>query len=405
MKTLIIEDDIAKLRALLACLSEVEGFDVDAVAHVVDTHSAKRHIRETHYDLLILDIALPPRSHEDVQRDAGVVFVDEILGDHRYKAPTHIIGITAHDDVYTLVEARFSQRLLTLLRYDSATNDWKRGLQARVRHIITAIADKLVEQPEYQSHLAVVCALESPELESVLRLDWSWKQIRVPGDDTIYYRGEFEVAGIRRIVHAAAAARMGMPATTILTMKMIVAFRPNYIVMTGIAAGVRARVKFGDILVADPSWDYGNGKRIEKKSGNSFLSAPHQLPLDTGLRYKFRSFAADTALWSKIRQDWPGDKPDHILTLRLGPFASGASVLADQTTLTQVLVQHRELLGIDMETYGVFAASAEISHPRPLAFSLKSVVDFADGEKDDRYQRYSAFTSAQALKYFVEHYL
>jgi nucleoside phosphorylase len=58
-----------------------------------------------------------------------------------------------------------------------------------------------------------------------------------------------------------------------------------------------------------------------------------------------------------------------------------------------------------MEAYGVYLAAQECSLPRPTCFSLKSVVDFADGDKNDRYQKYAAYTSAQTLKHFIETYL
>lgn len=54
---------------------------------------------------------------------------------------------------------------------------------------------------------------------------------------------------------------------------------------------------------------------------------------------------------------------------------------------------------------GVFAAVEESLLPQPEAFSLKSVCDFADDEKDDRFQAYAAYTSANALRLFVEKYL
>jgi nucleoside phosphorylase len=86
-------------------------------------------------------------------------------------------------------------------------------------------------------------------------------------------------------------------------------------------------------------------------------------------------------------------------------MASGAAVLADGSTVERIKQQHRELLGIEMEAYGVFAASEEAAEPRPTVFAMKSVVDFGDATKDDRFQKYGAYTSAQTLRYFVEHYL
>jgi nucleoside phosphorylase len=91
--------------------------------------------------------------------------------------------------------------------------------------------------------------------------------------------------------------------------------------------------------------------------------------------------------------------------LHLGPLASGAAVLSDGLTAKRVIQQHRQLLGIEMEAYGVYAAADEAPAPRPQAFALKSVVDFADGEKDDRFQPFGAYVSARVLRHFAENYL
>src|SRR5690606_25772505 len=78
------------------------------------------------------------------------------------------------------------------------------------------------------------------------------------GDDTVYFRGEVERSGQKGRVIAAAAAEMGIAAATALATKVIIGFRPRYLFMAGIAAGVEGNA--GDILIADESWDYGSGK-------------------------------------------------------------------------------------------------------------------------------------------------
>jgi nucleoside phosphorylase len=67
--------------------------------------------------------------------------------------------------------------------------------------------------------------------------------------------------------------------------------------------------------------------------------------------------------------------------------------------------QHRKLLGIEMESYGVLAAAEESPRPQPIAFAIKSVCDFADLEKSDSFQHYAAYTSAEVLRRLVEEYL
>ncbi len=106
----------------------------------------------------------------------------------------------------------------------------------------------------------------------------------------------------------------------------------------------------------------------------------------------------------RIRTGWKGEKPQELKAL-VGPVASGAAVLAWRPAMEEIAKQHRKLIGVEMETYGVFMAARVCSHPRPLAFSAKSICDFGDESKQDGYQRYAAFTSAQFLFEFAKAYL
>lgn len=406
IKVLIVDDDAVKVQRITRVLSDINGFDLAGVTHETNMHSAKLRLQQTSYDLMILDIALPSRIDQEVVREGGIELLEEIVERDHYKKPNHVIGITAYSDIFHGAEERFSKRLLTVIYFDPTSDEWTISLQARVKHIIAAKADLQTNTEDYKSFLAIICALEAPELSSIRQIDWSWEQIRIPNDETVYYRGEHDRAGTRQIIYSAAAARMGMPASAILAMKMIWTFRPKYLAMAGITAGISGKTKLGDIIVADPSWDYGNGKWIINNGSHAFMPAPHQVSITSTLRTKFRLMSADIGALTRIRHNWMGDKPDHDLSLLIGPVASGASVLADGSTAERIrMQQHKEVLGIEMETYGVFAAAEEAAGPRPTAFSMKSVVDFADGNKDDRYQKYAAYTSAQSLKHFVENYV
>lgn len=57
-------------------------------------------------------------------------------------------------------------------------------------------------------------------------------------------------------VIAASIDKMGMVATGIFATQMIELFRPKYLTMTGIAAGIEGEVELGDLLVFEYSWDY-----------------------------------------------------------------------------------------------------------------------------------------------------
>lgn len=405
IKILIVEDDTNKLREITKALNEVDGIQKEHIISVTDLHSARQLIRTTFYDLLILDIAVPNRIDEKIAHDGGIRLLEEILERSNYMIPAHILGITAYPDIFVKAQKMFSLRLLTVIPYDQSSDEWKNSLQARTRHIVISKTSEKRSSDEYRSSLAVICALENPELASVTRIPWLWKQIYVENDDTIYYKGEYTKGEDKKTVYAAVASRMGITASAILSTKMILNFRPKYLAMTGITAGIPGKNNIGDIIIADPTWDWGSGKYIKKDDEISFMPAPHQLSLDPTLRGKIRRFISDHDILVKIKKDWPGDKPENELRVHLGPLASGAAVLADEVTAGKVKLQHRELLGIEMEAYGVFAAAEEFISPRPSVFIMKSVVDFADTQKDDRYQKYSAYTSAQAMRHFVELYL
>lgn len=404
LKILIVEDNNDKLRCIVKCLSSVRGISVEDIAFQPDAISAKRLLRENKYDLLIVDIAIPDRIDQPPSMDGGIRLLQEITERSGFRMPDHIIGLTGFAELHQAAQASFGAKSWRVIQYDPASDDWETQVRARAEHIVACRMSSNGLLPEFQSHLAVVCALDSPELQAVLRLDWNWAMHAVRGDSSIYYRGEIPQLGRKLIVYAAAASRMGMTATSILSSKMIQVFRPKYLAMVGIAAGIPGRTELGDVIAADPTWDYSSGK-IERSPGETqarFQSAPHQISLSSTLRNHLRLLASDNQALARIAGEWPGKRSPTPLRLHIGPLASGPSVLADGEQRTAIIQQHRKLLGIEMETYALFAAAEEASEPRPMAFSLKSVCDFSDGSKNDDYQGYAAYTSAQMLRVFVE---
>jgi nucleoside phosphorylase/CheY-like chemotaxis protein len=405
MKILIVDDDANKTQHITKVMSEVDGYNFSFVTHETNIHSAKLLLEKNSFDLMVLDISLPNRIDKTVERDAGIKLLDALIeNDEKYKMPSHIIAITAYRDIKEDFETNFLNRSISILEYDLTSNNWVRPLQAKLRQIITSKAAQETSVIDYKSFLCIISAIDL-ELDSVLRTNWGWNHYPTSFDNAIYYKGEINHEDSPKIVYAASAARMGMTSTAILAMKMIQSFRPKYIAMTGIAAGTPGKAKFGDVIVADPSWDYGSGKILNNSSEFLFHPTPHQISLTPNLRSKFKLFRENREILADIKHQWHGEKPDNELSVLIGPLASGASVVADGITISKVKMQHKELLGIEMETYSIFAVAEESTEPRPQAFSMKSVVDFGDGSKDDRFQRYGAYTSAQAMKYFVENYL
>jgi len=403
LKVLVVEDNPDKLRHVLTVLKQVQGSadEMFDIAH--DALEAKRLLKDHAYDLLILDLSLPARPDLSPVPEGGLKLLEEILGRDIYKTPREIVGLTAYDDVRDSATSRFAEDLWSVLQYDPGSEAWAEQLKRKLRHIL--VARRTGSPNDRRSDLCVVVALPDPELKAVLALPWSWEVHEELNDGTIYHRGYYMNDGSQRVVYAAATMRMGMTAAAVLATKMMSVFRPRYVAMTGITAGIKGCCELGDVIAADPTWDYGSGKHHTLDGSAVFSPAPHQIGLSSFIRGKLGLMSGDSVAFAQIRESWQGPKPPTSLSVRIGPVASGAAVLQDPKIAADIKQQHRKVIGIEMETYGVFAAVEESLLPQPETISLKSVCDFADDEKDDRFQAYAAYTSANALRIFVEKYL
>ncbi len=80
--------------------------------------------------------------------------------------------------------------------------------------------------------------------------------------------------------------------------------------------------------------------------------------------------------------------------IHVAPIATGSSVKEDDQLFPKLSVSMRKVLGVEMEASGL-AALAE-AHRIP-AIIAKGVSDFGDKFKDDRYRKFAARASAEAL--------
>lgn len=404
LSVLLVEDDVEKARRITRVVMDSAGVPADAITHVTTLRAARVELQRTAFDLLLLDLILPSHVDQDPRADGGLELLDEIFSRDRYLTPAYVVGMTQDRELFGAAAEEFRRRTLALLLYEADSDAWAGTLQAAVRHIQAASAAKRDAPRNSDAGLAIVCALPL-ELDAVRRLPWGWEPTRVAGDATVYYRGRYPGSRGETTVYAASAPRMGMVASAVLATKLAHHFRPEVLAMTGIAAGVRGRVNLGDVVVADPAWDWGNGKWVLRDNQAEFEPSPHQLGLHPTLRTAFGLLAEDWSTLGTIQATWSGDSPPHPLRILASPMASGASVLADGVTTQRIVAQHRKVLAIEMEAYAVMVAADEIPEPRPRCCVLKAIVDFADGEKSDSYQRYGAYASAEVLRQLAERLL
>ncbi|WP_320203329.1 hypothetical protein [Agrobacterium rosae] len=398
MQILIVDDQPKRYDLFIAELKAM-GIDRGSVDIVTSCNDARARLMGQEYDLLLLDILVPlhPEDSENPQNAIDLLF--EIRqNDLTSKAP-YILGITADRAAAGSALAQFEDWCWTVLNYSRSTDEWMH----RALNCVTFIRGrgKKPENSNLGTEVVIICALEDPELSEVLKLPWNWQTSR-PLDDTIFiHDGKFVVDDKSYNVCAVCLPRMGMVASAIAANTLISTLRPKLIAMTGICAGVRGKVKLGDVLFADPAWDFQSGK-WDGETGR-FLFRPHHIPAPAKVRNHILQLRGDSSALEAIRLEFEGTKPD-TSRIVLGPLASGSAVLSDGRIIQGVKGQHQELIGVEMEIYGIYAAAHAASSPQPAFLAVKGVCDFADPDKAEGYQRYAAYSSAQVLRLLLERY-
>ena len=401
---LIIDDNDEKVRRIRETISHLPEIEEEQVDIAADLITARDLLHTNNYGLLLLDLRLPNRKGDQPSDEAGCEFVKELNLSTTLLKPYHIIGLTEYDDALAKADPFFRDELWSIIKYDPGTSDWRKRLLSKLSYLIDSKRALQSSEPNgYEYDLAVLTALRAPELRSVLDLPADWSEVNQPNDATLYFRGSFRDNNQKVLsVVAASAPQMGASAAAVLALKLIWWFRPRVIAMIGIAAGAKnGPAKLGDILIADQSWDYGSGKHVRIGQKAEFRPDPQMIPLKVELRERILNFNAKVSLLHEIADGWRGPKPQGTLEVHVGPLSSGSGVVQAEAIVENVKSHNRKLVGIDMETYGVYYAAENAPQPRPTPVSIKGVSDFADGQKSDEYQDYATYVSARYLYRFA----
>lgn len=401
MKILVVEDTQAKLKKIIKALTDI-GVVRDDIDTAGCSYSARQHLRVGVYDLLLLDVLIPFRQEGDPDSQVCIDLIDDICAGGDYFLPKQIVGLTAYDEGLVDAFEAFNGRLWNVIKVEDTDSSWVDRVKNCVNYLRSA--SSAPRQKVSECDVLIVCALRVPELEAIKRLSWSWES-ETPFDEVSFISKAKLSCGNREIrVVAAAAQRMGMVSSGVLASKLISALRPELCIMPGICAGIPGRVGLGDVIFADPVWDYQAGKRSVDKGGAArFEMAPHHLQSAPELRAIAEQLSDDRAVLRGIKDSWQC-APTHELSLKIGPVASGSAVVADSGFAQAVSQQQRTALGLEMEFYGVSSACAIAGSPRPLFVGVKSVCDLADEEKNDDYQAYASYTSAAVVDQLIRRY-
>jgi nucleoside phosphorylase/CheY-like chemotaxis protein len=377
---------------------------VDAAQDIV---SAKRLLRDVDYDLAIVDVQVPVRAGKAPDKMGGIALVQELDESDLLRKPAYILAVTAYINEIPEAYVGLLDRYFSLVEFSRESTSWRVKLSKAFGDIVKSLAQQRrgAESSPGEAGLAIVCALDSPELRSVLDLPIDWSILDDRSDCIDIYEGRIESRSGRHRIVAAAALEPGMAASAALCARVIAEFHPRYLAMTGIAGGMKAATKLGDVIAADVVWDYTSGKIVQKRRRQDFLPEPRTIDLDATVKGQLRRLAETPGVLSRIRDQFPGSKPDHALDVVFGPMFTGSAVIANSQFAASLGDMHRKIKGIDMEAYSVACAAKYAAHAAPIPIILKSVSDFADAEKNDDFHAYASYTSAMVLFEWARRFL
>ncbi|HEX5200541.1 hypothetical protein ACFQS1_00110 [Paractinoplanes rhizophilus] len=280
-----------------------------------------------------------------------------------------------------------------------------------------------------------------------------------PATSAPYLRGEYTTGGGASFVVALARpARMGGIATGPLVSTLVERLKPQCVAMSGVCAGNPESAALGDVIVAELTYLYDEGKgdhrqfpladrwvrEAQELSAADLPSYGEVSPADARLWLLERLLAGeDPTRHPARRRYFPGDTwaecvrslvegglvvrdgarlsltgvgrlhieqvicddvhgPRRLpFRIAVGPMASGNVVVRDGVTWQQLKQRGvRTVLGLDMEAAAVACAAfcAEV----PYWVVVKGVMDHADPRKDDRYKSFAARASAEVLFQLLE---
>ena len=403
LKIIVVEDNPnkrQKIESLIESSINIQKEEIDFADNVKD---AKRLIYMESYDFMVLDLVLPLEEGDDPSPQNGIDFLEAIHSNPQIKPITHIVGITQFSEYLEKYQNKFQNHTWQLIDYKAEEVDWQEKLKNLLYHLVKVRQEFLQrENLDYDYDIAVITALQDPELSQLLNIDCEWEDYKFGDDATKYHKGVFKNETKKLRVIAASSPQMGMVAASTLSMKIIHNFRPKYLIMIGIAAGVKGEVDFGDILVADQTYDGTSGKiKTDEEGQKIFLPNPTPISLDSDLKEKIRSYSTNKGFLFDIKEGWKGNKPNTDLKLVIGPVVSVPYVIQNEDELDNLKKHQRKMIGLEMETFGVFYSANNGFNPKPKALSIKSVCDFGDKNKSDDFQQYAAYTSARFLYEFA----
>ena len=255
--------------------------------------------------------------------------------------------------------------------------------------------------PDEKADFLIVTALEE-EREAVLGKLLGWRRLPATEHDVrVYYLAEVlgrapdgNKAHYRVVL--VQPLGMGRVEATAATADALRRWRPDHVLLVGIAGGMaQSGVRLGDLLIADQIVDYE-----QQRVG----------PGDSDVQVRYTVHRADARLlgaaMNLLGTRWQRTKAKRLGSgspkRRIGPIATGDKIVSREGFLSELREDWPKLIGVEMEAGGVAAACFQDSR-RPGFFMVRAVSDLADERKaSPPVQRWRSYACDLAASFAIE---
>lgn len=392
MNILVMEDLGSKSQAIKRLLEDA-GHTCNTIFCVSDF---RKHVLQRQYDMIVIDLAVPEYDRGEVSIDNGYKAINYLRRTtesiHR---PQSIVVLSAYVDEKFIQE--INQYGMRAIRYCSTDSKWEKELMEEVEYVSLLSTKK--------ADIVILTAVEI-EYEMMKRM-FQWEEFDCFDDNYATYNIAEIVnqKGEKLTIISCHPTKMGAIAAANLTTKAINMFKPDCIIMMGIAGGNVKEVKCGDIVVAENAVDYCNGcigDDPEDEEKILFLPDADIIHATPDIVNIMRKYKSNKSFLRQIRDSTGDLAMERDIQMHIGQMATGPAVIKSSKFAEEYLKKHnKNYLAIDMETYGVYYATKTSSNRSIEYVSIKGISDVADKNKSDEYQPYCALS----VCYLVKHYI
>ena len=312
-------------------------------------------------------------------------------------------------DLDDLLRALESQKLISS-RHQFEESGWASGESMRaigseVVRLLSRAAAHNTSKSSGEVGCLIICALteERNEVRNAINNGRA-------GETDETYRGKygfrFERIEYKGVSFALVVQpEQGMTVAASLTARAVIALEPKLVVMPGICAGRKDKVKAGEVVIATHAVNYSAGKQVE---GGSLLPRNHPKPLLPDIsEYVFSTFDMDKAR-KEIAERWASAKGSSAPCepmITTGMMGCSTGVVTDSKVMVDAASIQDELIAIDMESYGIAVSATHLNKPWIV---VKAVQDYGGTEKtemEEAFRSYAAFASAVVAGEFAVGYI